>query len=327
MKLNKVYWGVVGVLAVIHLQFLMQALPFRIPIPATILAVAVLIFFLYKRILLQISILGISYSVILFILQLLLLGIYIGDKPSWVNLIPFTLFLGVETVRITFANKLASLRKELEELEKQHRQMNETFRAVRSERHDFLKHVSAIHFMMENGTYGEAKDYLDQLVDGYKETNLSIRGERGAVAATLHEHYKKAKAAGIRVIYDFDLPVSSLPLSDKEIVALIGNLLSNSLDACQEWQVKHKKQALVTLQFYKRSGLYLLICKNHTLPITRDILDSLYHSYGISTKSGEHKGLGTKIISDIVHSNHGFLDFVHKGEEFTVKIKIPAIRE
>lgn len=327
MKLKGVYWGIVGVLAVIHLHFLFQGLTLQIPILATVLPVAILFFLLYKRILLQISMLGVSHHIFLFILQLLPLGIYSAVKPSWVYLIPFILFLGIEVVRISVTKRLASLSKELNELEEQHEQMNETFRTVRSERHDFLKHVSAIHYMMENGTYEDAKEYLDELVDGYKETNLSIKGERGAVAATLHQYYKKAKAAGIEVIYDFDLPISSLPLFYKEIVALIGNLLSNSLDACQEWQVKHTQQALVTLQFYKRSGLYLLICKNHTLPITKDILDSLYHTFGISTKSGEHRGMGTKIISDIVNTNHGFLDFVHKGEEFTVKIKIPAIRK
>jgi two-component system, LytTR family, sensor histidine kinase NatK len=49
--------------------------------------------------------------------------------------------------------------------------INETFRIVRSERHDFLKHVSAIHYLLESEKNQEAKDYLDQLVDVYEETN------------------------------------------------------------------------------------------------------------------------------------------------------------
>ncbi|WP_234410400.1 hypothetical protein [Caldalkalibacillus mannanilyticus] len=74
--------------------------------------------------------------------------------------------------------------------------INETFRMVRSERHDFLKHVSALHFMLEDGRSIEAKKYLDALVDNYEETNFSIKGERGAVAGVLHQTYKRAKHWG-----------------------------------------------------------------------------------------------------------------------------------
>ena len=83
---------------------------------------------------------------------------------------------------------------------------------------------------------------------------------------------------------------------------------------------------MITLQFYKRSGLYLLTCKNSSLPIPTDILDTLFKAFGRTTKPGaEHEGLGTKIIYDVVAQYHGFLDFVYKDEEFTVKIKFPAI--
>ncbi len=229
-------------------------------------------------------------------------------------------------MRKSSANKVASLARSLQQFEEQQNQINETFRIVRSERHDFLKHVSAVHFMLENKQYHEAKTYLDQLVDGYEETNLSIRGERGIVAGVLHQMYRQAQNKGIAVVYDLDLPLSTLPLSDQHIVALLGNLLSNSMDACEEWQSKHHEQALLTLQFYKRSGLYLLTCKNNSLPIPSSILDQLFHSYGNTTKGNGHEGLGTKMMKDIVEEHKGFLDFTYKKEEFLVKIKIPEIR-
>ena len=150
--------------------------------------------------------------------------------------------------------------------------------------------------------------------------------QRGVVAGVLHQMYRRAKASGISVVYDFDLPLSSLPLSDQHMVTLIGNLLSNGLDACEEWQQKEKKQAILTLQFYKRSGLFLLVCKNNSLQIPTNILDRLFQTYGITTKKGEHEGLGTKMIHDLVKDHQGFLDFVYRDQEFIIKIKIPAIR-
>jgi two-component system, LytTR family, sensor histidine kinase NatK len=243
-----------------------------------------------------------------------------------VCLVLLIVFIGIEVVRQMGARQLAYLQKELDQLAEQQIHFNETFRIVRSERHDFLKHIAAVHFMLENSEYEEAKIYLDQLVDGYEETNLSIKGERGSVAGILHQMYRRAKAAGISVVYDLDLPLSTLPLSDTHMVTLLGNLLSNSLDACEEWQKQHNEQPMLTLQFYKRSGLYLLICKNNSLPIPREILDELFNTYGKTTKADGHEGLGTKVIQDIVNEHQGFLDFVFKDEEFTVKIKIPAIK-
>ncbi|MEH7225482.1 GHKL domain-containing protein [Bacillus sp. JJ1566] len=234
------------------------------------------------------------------------------------------LYLGLSRFKIT--KKMNALLEEAKHFDEQRTQFNETFRIVRSERHDFLKHVSAIHFMLENKKNEEAKHYLDELVDGYKETNLSIKGEHGVVAGILHQMYRKAKALDIAVVYDIDVPLSSLPLSDQQIITLIGNLLSNGIDACEEWQKKYNKQSFLTLQFYKRSGLFILQCKNKSLPIPAQVLDQLFVSFGKTTKGDGHEGLGTKLIQDVVNGANGFLDFVHKDEEFTIKIKIPAIR-
>lgn len=326
MKSAKLYWSFVTVLGMIHLYTIFTNLPINIPIYLPFFLVVGLVFYFSKRIILKISHLGLQWNISLLALQLLLLLIYIEDIGLPVGFVLLSVFIGIEVVRQMGANKLASLQKELAQVAEQQAHFNETFRIVRSERHDFLKHIAAVHFMLENKEYDEAKIYFDQLVDGYEETNLSIKGERGSVAGILHQMYRRAQAAGISVVYDLDLPFSTLPLSDNHMVTLLGNLLSNSIDACEEWQKQHKQQAMLTLQFYKRSGLYLLICKNNSLPIPKEILDELFHTYGKTTKADGHEGLGTKIIQDIVNEHQGFLDFVYKNEEFTIKIKIPAIR-
>ncbi|MBA9026609.1 sensor histidine kinase [Peribacillus huizhouensis] len=326
MKSFLVYWGLVSMLGIVHVHALLKLSSWEIPIYISCLLVIVIMYFFYKKTFIQVSNLGIRMNGLLLVMQLLLLPIYIIIKPSFIYLIPFLLFIVIEIVRQEHTKKVAELLEEAKRFEEERAHFNETFRVVRSERHDFLKHVSAIHFMLEKEQNREAKAYLDDLVDGYKETNLSIKGEKGMVAGILHQMYRRAQEAGISVVYDLDLPLSTLPLSDKEIVTLIGNLLSNSLDACVEWQNEHNEQALLSLQFYKRSGLYLLICKNHSNPIPTSILDSLFETFGKTTKTGEHEGLGTKLIHDVIKEHHGFLDFVYKEEEFTVKIKIPAIR-
>ncbi|KMJ57691.1 histidine kinase [Bacillus sp. LL01] len=275
----------------------------------------------------EINHLGWKINSVLAVAQVFLVSVSLGVAlPVWLALMPMTIFVAVEYVRLGLGRQLTLLRRYLAQQEEQREHINETFRIVRSERHDFLKHVSAVHFMLEGGKAEEAKLYLDEIVESYEETNYSIKGERGVVAGALHQMYRRGKAAGVSVVYDLDVPLSTLPIGDQKMVGLLGNLLSNGLDACEDWQRERGGQAMLTLQFYKRSGLYMLICKNNTLPVPANVLDSLFHSYGHTTKGGDHEGLGTKMIKDIVEEHQGFLDFVHKDEEFTVKIKVPAIK-
>jgi two-component system, LytTR family, sensor histidine kinase NatK len=319
----KIYWITLGFFGFFHLHFWLGHI---VPFYLSFLIVCGMVYFLHKSVFVQMESLGTGWNLFLFGLQLLVLFISLVDLPMWISFLPILLFIGLEFVRIGWVKNVAELKRSITKHDAQVEQMNETFRVVRSERHDFLKHISAIHFMLENNKSNETKNYLDALVESYEETNLSIQGESGVVAAVLHQAYLRAKKSGIEVIYDLDLPISTLPLSHQKIVTLIGNLLSNSLDASEEWQEHRKIPSAVTLEFYKRSGIFILKCKNNSLPIPATVLDELFHSYGMTTKSGTHEGLGTKIIKDIVEEHQGFLDFVHKGEEFEVKIKIPAIK-
>ncbi len=326
MKHSIRYWTTLAVLGFIHLQAIIIILDWKIPFYITSILVITPIYFGSKRYLLQTAVLGVKGNGFIYLFQLLLVLIYLTLKPTYFVMVPFFIFIGLEWIRLSIGNRLTTYTKQLQQFEEQHESFNETFRIVRSERHDFLKHISALHFLLENEETHDAKVYLDGLVEGYEETNLSIKGEKGIVAGILNQMYRRAKSSGITVVYDFDIPLSTLPLSNQELVGLLGNLLSNSIEACEEWQEHHQKSGFVTVQFYKRGGLYLLTCSNQSLPIEADILDHLYEKFGLTTKGDGHEGLGTKQILDIVKRHQGFLDFVYKDEEFTVKIKVPAIR-
>ncbi|MDW7613952.1 GHKL domain-containing protein [Peribacillus simplex] len=64
-----------------------------------------------------------------------------------------------------------------------------------------------------------------------------------------------------------------MPLKDHDVVALIGNVLANAIEAAATWQEGKGEIAQISLHFYKRSGMYLLSCSNSSLPIPNPILD------------------------------------------------------
>jgi LytT family two-component system sensor histidine kinase NatK len=64
---------------------------------------------------------------------------------------------------------------------------------------------------------------------------------------------------------------------------------------------------------------------NSTLPLPKEIIDSLFHASGQTTKEGDHQGLGTYIISKIVKAYHGKLEYTYLNHTLTIKIKLPII--
>lgn len=314
VQINTIIYYVV--LLIIHLQAQFIFLQLPVPIYMTAFVVLIAMILLKNRIA--------SPQLIFYIIQGIVCSIYFVVAPSTIYISAIMLFIILEWYRNKALREFKSLQETLRQTMAQQQQINEAFQVVRQERHDFLKHVAALHFLIEKSDYSSAKEYLHQLVDGYEETNLSIKGERGVIAGVLHEMYNKAKTSNISIHYDLDIPCSQLPIADTQLVALLGNILSNSIEACQEWQKLNNAQGNISLQLYKRSGLYIITCKNNTAPLPANIVDSLFDRSELTTKHG-HEGLGTTIIKEVVQKYKGFLDFTYKDEMFTLKLKFPAI--
>ncbi|MBK5444718.1 MULTISPECIES: sensor histidine kinase [unclassified Peribacillus] len=311
-------WNVYGLTELLSLPF---------PLYISAIFICFLAFFLYRKyshLYKQIS-LGNYVTAILSGTQLIVAILYAWIEPSIAYLGLFLLFIGIEMIRVNMGRRFLRLKNQQKQMEEERMQVNETFRVVRSQRHDFLKHVSALQFMIERDEVATAKEYINELVDVFEETNLSIKGEKGVVAGILHQMYRRAKENQVQIVYHLDVPLSSLPIKDQELVSLIGNVLTNAIEAAESWQEEKGEIAQITLHFYKRSGMYLLSCSNSSLPIPNPILDALFEKYGQTTKLGPHEGMGTKIIADIVKKHQGYLDFTYKSEEFSLKIKVPAI--
>lgn len=219
-------------------------------------------------------------------------------------------FKNIQTVQLEVNDKLEAF--------------NETFQQVRQERHDYLKHVSAIAYLLEKDEIDEAKAYMQPLVKRYEQTNLSIKGEHGAMAAVLYTNYERARSENIAINYLLESPISNLPMQSDAIVQLIGNILENAIDACIDWQHTHSEQAFIELSVRKKSGLYIVTCVNTTVPLPTYIADQLFTKAGVTTKP-EHSGLGTSIIQQIVDEHNGFLDFIAEKQTFTLTCKIPDV--
>lgn len=251
---NHFYWLLIAVYSTIHSKIVIDHVSFSVQV-YWIFAFFVGICFVFSKYLHQDkAVITSSLEVLFWLVQSLVLLLHIQVTFTYWNILFLLLFVLIEIVRFMIGGKIFSLQQAKESYEKEISQYNELFQVVRSERHDFLKHISAVHFMLEKEGSSHAKCYLDELVEGYEETNLSIKGESGSVASVLHRVYKQAVQENIALKYDFDIPLSTLPMKEKDIVGLVGNLLSNSLEASREWQQEYQRDTILLFGYPKEVG-------------------------------------------------------------------------
>lgn len=198
----------------------------------------------------------------------------------------------------------------------------DTILSIRAQRHDFLKHVNALHYFLEEHHYEQADRYMKNLIDDYDVVNQSIKGEKGHIGSLLFQQSKRAAQEQVNLIYRLNVPTSRLPLQPIDQMNLLANLLENAIDAAAEATI-HPKEVILSTSIY--GGIYRLEIMNTTNPIPYQILNELFQTYNMSTKGDEHEGLGTYIIQQIVSKYKGKLDYSYDANQMTILVTLPIV--
>lgn len=197
---------------------------------------------------------------------------------------------------------------------------NELFQALRAERHDFIKHVSAVSYLLETNQRQQAQEYIQDYVEALNDTHSYIQGEHSHVASVVHQSKNQAHTWGIHMNVQLDSPLSQLPLKHLDQMNLIMNLLHNALEAAHSSEKKE-----ITVSSMIRSGIYILEVSNSTAPLSRERQDHLFTSFHVTEKKERHEGLGTWIISELVSNYHGRLEYTYHDLTLSIKIKFPIV--
>ena len=118
--------------------------------------------------------------------------------------------------------------------EEQARQHLEEVRSIHNEmrgyKHDFHHHLQALKGQLEAGQVDRAIAYLEQLDRSLQTVDTLLKTGNVTVDAILSAKLAQARAAGIAVTAEANLP-PELSLTDLELSIVIGNLLDNAIEA------------------------------------------------------------------------------------------------
>jgi LytT family two-component system sensor histidine kinase NatK len=281
---------------------------------------------IWRRYLFFFAVLPLEKTLYVTLIQVLFLVLVWMTPQLSLQMISLVGSLLCENIRLRTLLDQAEDQERMETWSKRMEEMNQHLLSIRSQRHDFLKHVSAIGHYIDRGSNTDAKQYFDELVGEYEEINSSIKGESAPISSILFKYKNSLKQLGTVVNEQLSVPISQLPLNRLKQVQLLENLLENAADAIHHFHARFSYSKLM-ISTEIHSGIYIFQIKNSAFFEDKHILDELFEKFEVSSKSGEHQGIGTYIISSVVKSHNGRLAYQFKNDELTIKIKLPIIDE
>lgn len=203
--------------------------------------------------------------------------------------------------------------------------LNNTNQILRSWKHDFQNHLTTIQIMMENQKYQETQAYLNTISQDLNKSSWQVRTGNSIIDAVLTSKLPRIQDGNIEFIHSIFLP-DRLPLGSIELTSLLGNLMDNAIDACE--QIPENNDA-DTAQEKRKRYIHLEI-KPYNQNLFLDITNSSSGKYRynishtlISTKKGFGHGIGLKRIEQMVSEADGFLQITPETDSFHVNILMP----
>lgn len=202
--------------------------------------------------------------------------------------------------------------------EEQAKRHLEEVRSIHSEmrgyKHDFHHHLQAIRGQLEAGEIDRAIAYIDRLDETLKSMDTLLKTGNVTVDAILSTKIANAKAEGISVTVNANIP-DSLTLTDLEISIIIGNLLDNAIEACRNAD----GEKFIRLSLHMK-GKMLYFYMLNSAGAKKQKLGSLFKT----SKGGAH-GFGLHRAETVLNEHGGWVKYNSEDGAFTSEFLVPAV--
>lgn len=205
---------------------------------------------------------------------------------------------------------------------KQYGQIMASVEELRMMKHDMNHHLHSLAEMLKNRNYEEAENYLSLLTDQMEKSHYIVSSGNTPVDCILTSKLQEARECAIEISYMVHLP-EILPVNALEICSLIGNILDNAIESCQNQEKESKRK--ITFEIKPYNDMMIISCVNSTNgQYQKDHKGNLRSTKKL--KFGEKEvfhGLGIRRIESIAEEHGGFVDIQPEIDEFMISVFIP----
>ena len=172
-------------------------------------------------------------------------------------------------------------------------------------RHDMVKHFR---LLRQTVTDEKSAAYLDELIGENEKIRPVVQSGNEMLDVILNSKLSAAADAGITVEIARMKAPDKLPLTDAELCSLVMNLLDNAVEGASAPGVE---QPYIKLDFSVKEHFFAISCENST---------TMEH---IQKEAAPGRGLGLKIIRQIVARYDALLETEYGTDYYCVKMAIP----
>lgn len=140
-------------------------------------------------------------------------------------------FLGIKKLLYHMIDKRIE-RFQSELIQKQMRETEDMYRQMRGWRHDYRNHIQDMKILLAQHNYEELDEYMNELVRDLVEVDTVIKTGNVMADAVLNTKLSVARQLHIKVSVKAGIP-DTIPMSDVELCAVLGNLLDNAAESCE----------------------------------------------------------------------------------------------
>ncbi|MEG1409738.1 MAG: GHKL domain-containing protein [Terrisporobacter sp.] len=186
---------------------------------------------------------------------------------------------------------------------------------LRSQKHDYLKHLQVVYSLLNNGLSNDAKDYITNISNSFR-SKTSRYGKVSYLDAIASLKYEECLMKNITFdvyIQDF---IDNLVIEPSEMSSVLLNIIDNAIDSLS---TINKDNKYIKLYVYEDEFQYVISIKNNGPKIHNT--ESIFEE-GFSTKDGDNRGYGLYLVKDILdkYDYHIFASSDEFLTEFTILI-------
>ena len=195
----------------------------------------------------------------------------------------------------------------------QYEEIRTIYTNMRGWRHDYHNHLQVIKAQLALGETDQLQRYLDELEQDLDRVDSWIKSGNLMADAILNSKLSLAQQKKIAVNCKARLP-ENLPVEDVDLCVILGNLLDNALEACE--QIPEEGRFLRVYLAVNGRQLYMSIQNS-----AKEELNFNERNY-ITQKRGSH-GFGMKRVSAVVEKYDGFLNLANEPGIFAAEVTLP----
>lgn len=191
-------------------------------------------------------------------------------------------------------------------------EINNSYRELRGWRHDYKNHMQVLKIHVENKEWEPAIAYISQMNEDLSKVDHVIKTGNVMADAIINSKVSLAKSRKIRLDVTASIP-EQLPLSDVEFCVIFGNLMDNTIEACEKIADQGDRFIRIYIGLFKKQ--FYISITNSTNQKHR-----IQKYYSLK---GEGHGFGLYRIDKIIQEKHGYLNRQDEPGVFATEIMLP----